>query len=31
MKFNEETFTDPQFSINSAIGVIAENDKSALV
>jgi uncharacterized protein YoxC len=31
MKFNEETFTDPQFSINSAIGVIAENDKTALV
>jgi hypothetical protein len=31
MKFNEETFTDPQFSINSAIAIISENDKPALV
>lgn len=27
----EEVFTNPQFAINSAIGVIAENDKQALV
>lgn len=27
----QEVFTDPQFAINSAVAVISENDKSALV
>jgi uncharacterized protein YoxC len=27
----EEVFTNPKFAVNSAIGVIAENDKTALV